>query len=98
MDIQADMLGQIRDLQIEQAAMKARQDFAFERLTEIISHFEEADKRQTENSAKCHSLLQEIQATQAAYNKMISRVLPFVIVVFTAGVSIVTSWVMSHLG
>lgn len=92
-----ELWGQVRGLQNDVAVIKTRQDIALERVKEFVETYE-SDKSCTDSTLKeCRDMLQEILTTQKAYNKIVSKAIPFAVVVFTAIVSLVTSIVMKGL-
>lgn len=97
-DTTGELWGQVRTLQNEVTIIKVRQDDAIKHLHEYLDACEENKKCADARIDEHKMLLQEILVTQKAYNKLITRSLPFMVVIFTAGVSVLASWIMEHLG
>lgn len=91
-DAQAKLLAQLSDLRVETATLKTRQDFAFERLQGFLEKYERDEERRSKDQEACRDMLHEILITQKTYNRIITRVIPFAVVIFTVVVSWAAAW------
>jgi hypothetical protein len=97
-DFQGEVWAQIRTLQSDQAVVKARQDYAFEKLKDFMDTYNHKCEETCAEISAVKDIVQEIQITQKTYNRILTRLLPFALVIFTAIVSMVVTWCAGHLG
>lgn len=90
-------MGAGKSLQTEVTMVHTRQDDALKHVQEYVEACQKNRECSDAQLDEHKTMLQEILITQQAYNKLVARVTPFIIVIFTAVLSVLTSWLLMHI-